>query len=112
MTKLLTTPVLRACEDNDAFVGGRREEWWFCISALRNIFDLPDVKKVWLEFHDTSGVNRCHVQVLQHEALNSEMIASIDGTRMYVAGFTGRMIANRLKRTWCYVECKFEEEVA
>jgi len=110
MAKLLTTPALRACEDNDTFVGGRHR-WWFCISAIRYIFDIPDVKKIWLEFHDCPSKNRCYVEVIQHPALNSDMIVSIDGTEMYVAGVTGRMIANRLKRTSCYVECKFEEEV-
>jgi len=119
MTKLLTTPALHACDEDIAFVAGRRKDgmwprnrWWFCISSVQDIFDLPDVKKLWFEFHDSPGVDRCYVQVIEHETDNTDMLVLIDGIQMDVSGFTGRMIADYLDRKSCYVECKFEEEDA
>lgn len=113
MTKLLTSPAL-SVDRGSAFVAGKPisvenlHKWWFCIDDIRNIFDLPDVKKLWLEFHDKPGNNRCYVKVIEHKSSSTDMIISVDGVLIHVAGHTGRMIANRLKRTSCYVGCKFE----
>lgn len=101
---LTAQPLKRSTKD------GFNDRYWFCVSAVCEIFGLPaNITKVWFEFHDRAGVDRWPVEV-KHVTANDDIIIDVDGRRYHASGYTVRWLTHRLQRTKCFVACYYEAE--